>query len=64
MAAPQNYDYLREAYGLNIGKGVRVQTPEGPGTVVGADRHVHVRLDGQKGSDPWHPSDIVFEVKA
>lgn len=52
------FDYVRNHYGLNIGKGTRVMVNGKPGTVEGANHRVMVREDGDKHAFPWHPSDV------
>ncbi len=57
-------DYIRQHYGLDLKKGQHVLCGDKRvrGVVTGADNHVHVKLEGEKHSDPWHPSDIhVYE---
>lgn len=73
MAVPQHgYEFIQTNYGLNIGKGTRIRIREHPdvgsdagrtGTVVGADKYVYVRFDGEpKSAEPFHPADIVLRV--
>jgi hypothetical protein len=55
---PDQFDYIRNAYGLNVGKGTRVTVGGKLGTVTGATHHVLVRVDGERHAEPWHPSDV------
>ena len=55
---PDQFDYVRNAYGLNIGKGTRVTVGGKPGTVTGANHRVLVRVDGERHAMPWHPGDV------
>ena len=55
---PNEFDYIRNTYGLNLGKGTRVMVGGKPGTVTGATHHVLVKVDGERHAFPWHPSDV------
>lgn len=56
---PDQFDYVRDNYGLNVGKGTRVKVGGKIGTVTGATHHVMVRVDGERHPGPWHPSDVM-----
>jgi len=50
--------YVRKYYQMPwLKRGVRVQTPRGPGRVTSATCHVHVFLDAGYGTI-WHPNDV------
>ncbi len=53
-------EYIRNFYGLDLKKGEHVMCGDTKkrGVVVKCDHHVHVRLEGEKHDNPWHPSDI------
>ena len=55
---PDQFDYVRNTYGLNVGKGTRVTVGGKLGTVTGANHRVLVRVDGERHAGPWHPSDV------
>lgn len=57
---PDCYDYVRRYYSVPAYVGVRVKAGGKDGVIVAAksDLHyVHIRLDGQKHSNPYHPTD-------
>lgn len=62
MSRDHQFEYVRERYGKNVGRGTRVQVLENGvprfGIVTGADRYIHVQIDGQGFSEPWHPDDV------
>ena len=52
-------EYIREYYGVPAKRGEPVAYRGTPGVVTGASGpHVNVRLDGQKHSLPYHPTDL------
>lgn len=53
-------EYIARCYGLTLFKGQHVRCGDQgePGVVVDADHHVHVRMEGQRHTVPWHPSDV------
>ena len=55
-----SFDYITQCYGLRFHRGQRVVCGDRKktGTVTSATHHVHVRLDGQKHTLPYHPSDV------
>lgn len=61
----QNFDWVRQNYGLNVGKGMRVRIGKDggrlagkEGVVTGADNGIWVLVDGEKYDFHWHPKDI------
>lgn len=54
------YDYVRRYYGVPAYIGMRVIAGGKPGVIVAAksDLHyVHIKLDGAKFANPYHPAD-------
>jgi hypothetical protein len=55
------FDYINRTYGMNVGKGVRVEytgneTPQ-QGTIIGVDGpYLRIRMDGSKNVMPYHPT--------
>jgi hypothetical protein len=63
------YEYVRNTYGVPAYIGVRVTSDDGKytGVIVAAksDLHyVHVRVDGRKHADNFHPKDLKYEQVA
>lgn len=57
---PDCYDYVRRYYSVPAYVGMRVIAGDKPGVIVAAksDLHyVHIKLDGQKHANPYHPTD-------
>ena len=52
------FDYVRNTYGLNVGIGTRVTVGGKRGTVIGATHHVLVLVDGERHPGRWHASDV------
>jgi len=52
------FDYVRNTYGLNVGIGTRVTVGGKRGTVTGATHHVLVLVDGERRPGRWHASDV------
>lgn len=50
-------DYVRRTYGVPAKRGgrVRVRFEKKYGTITSATQYVHVRLDGRKKPDRFHP---------
>jgi hypothetical protein len=64
----RNYDplqYVRDYYGVPAYKGVKVTAYGKQGVITGADGpHVSIRLDGEKNSRPYHPTDgITYQIE-
>lgn len=64
----QNYDYVRNYYGVPAYVGVPVTSNWNPekkqrGTITAShgDAYVWVQFDGRKFSVPVHPADLVYE---
>lgn len=54
-------EYIRNYYGVPAKKGGRVQYKDRVGVITGnSGPHVSVRLDGQKHSAPYHPTDLIY----
>ena len=56
------YDYVRRYYAVPAYIGVRVKVGSKEGVLVsarGQEQYVHIRLDGQTHSNPYHPTDGV-----
>jgi len=54
------YDYVRRYYNVPAYIGVRVRVGGKEGVIVdakGSQQYVHIRLDGQKHANPYHPTD-------
>lgn len=54
------YDYVRRYYNVPAYIGVRVKVGGKEGVIVkasGSQQYVHIRLDGQKHANPYHPTD-------
>ena len=58
---PDQFDYVRNTYGLNVGIGTRVTVGGKPGTVTGATHYVLVLVDGERRPGPWHPADVTVK---
>lgn len=59
IGIPDCYDYVRRYYNVPAYVGVRVKVGGKEGILVAAksDLHyVHIRLDGEKHSHPYHPT--------
>jgi hypothetical protein len=56
---PDCYDYVRRYYGVPAYIGVRVQVGEKEGVIVKSNGspYVHIKLDGAKHANPYHPTD-------
>lgn len=57
---PDCYDYVRRYYNVPAHIGVRVKVGGKEGIIVkanGSQQYVHIRLDGQKHANPYHPTD-------
>lgn len=52
------FDYIAKTYGKEFKRGQRVLALDQPGTVTSGDHYVHVRLDGLKHANPFHPDDV------
>ncbi|MFP3187241.1 MAG: hypothetical protein RXR20_27320 [Paraburkholderia sp.] len=53
-----SFDYIKSYYGVDPKRGQRVTAFGKPGVITGADgQYVNIRLDGQKHSNPYHPTD-------
>ncbi len=53
-------DYIRTHYRVPAKKGARVKAYGKPGQITGADGpYVRIRLDGQKHSNNYHPTDEI-----
>lgn len=51
------FDYVRETYGVPAKRGMRVTMNGKPGVITGASgQYVLVRFDGQKNSSRCHPT--------
>lgn len=58
-------DYVRDHYSMPwLKRGLAVLALGKPGTVTDATHYVFVRLDGQKHSRPYHPSDVKPAVES
>ena len=55
-----SFDYVRKTYGVPAARGVRVLYGERRGVITSATHYVHVRLDGEKFSRPYHPTDLRY----
>lgn len=54
-----DFDYIRNYYGVPAKRGARVEYQGKLGTVTGTSGpHVTVKLDGSKLSFPYHPTDL------
>ena len=48
---------IRGYYKVPAFRGARVKALQRPGTITGADgSRIHVRLDGEKRAQPYHPT--------
>lgn len=56
-----SFDYIHQTYGVRFRRGQRVACGENRvmGTVTKATHYVHVRADGHRHAERWHPSDVV-----
>lgn len=57
---PDCYDYVRRYYSVPAYVGVRVKIGDKEGVIVkanGSQQYVHIRLDGEKNTFPYHPTD-------
>lgn len=56
------FSYIRRYYGVPAKRGMRVTYQGKPGVITGTSGpHLRVRLDGEKNSLPYHPSDLAYE---
>ena len=55
-------DYVRRYYGVDYKRGDRVRANGRPGTIVSfPESYLGVRLDGEKHTRRWHPTDEEIE---
>ena len=53
------FDYIRDYYGVPARRGEPVKYKGNHGVVTGTSgAYVKVRLEGQKHSNPYHPTDL------
>lgn len=53
-----SFDYIERTYGVKAKRGQRVVAYGKPGVVTGTEgQYLTIRLDGQKHSNPYHPTD-------
>lgn len=53
------FDYIKDYYGVPAKRGAKIEYNGKPGTVTGTHGpHVKVRLEGQKHSNCYHPTDL------
>jgi hypothetical protein len=53
-----SFDYIKSYYGVDAKRGQRVTAFGKPGVITGTEgQYVCIRLDGQKNSNPYHPTD-------
>lgn len=57
-------EYVRNAYGLDVRRGVRVTALGSPGVVMGGTNHVWVKSDQNRHALPYHPHDVVLAPPA
>lgn len=54
----KSLEYIKQYYGVDAKRGQRVIAYGKPGVITGADgQYIRIRLDGQKHSDNYHPTD-------
>lgn len=55
-------EWVRQSYGVPAKRGgrVRVKFDGKTGTITNATQYVHVRLDGEKRPDRFHPLDLEY----
>lgn len=58
-------EYIQERWGITVKRGMRIVTPQGQyGTVKHlAGSYVHIRLDGETTTLPYHPTSITYLEK-
>lgn len=55
------FDYIRDYYHVPAKRGARVEYKGKSGTVTGTHGpHIRVRLDGDKRSNVYHPTDVLW----
>jgi hypothetical protein len=59
------FQYIRDYYGVPAYSGVRVNAYGKEGVIVGAEgAYVMIRLDGDKIARPYHPTDgITYKIE-
>jgi hypothetical protein len=52
-----NYEYIRRQYGVPVKRLGSVLVNGKLGTITYATHHVYIRLNGERHSKPYHPTD-------
>lgn len=52
------FDYIANTYGKRFHRGQEVIALGKFGVVTSADQYVHVRIDGLRHANPYHPDDV------
>lgn len=63
------YAYVKQYYGVHPEPGMRVTSEDGKhsGVIIrprGNEHYVHVRIDGRKHSNVFHPLDLIYQKPA
>jgi len=65
MRSPDEFQYIREYYGVEARLGQRVTYRGDGGVITGTSGpHLMMRLDGERIAKPYHPLDLQFPTLA